>query len=152
MGSFQFLHAGVLPLPEIFAIVVVDVAICNLMLISEALRYICICIVFYLEQTTSLQILPFLIYLHTRRRNIVVLYRLPQKKVADRILRAMLEDKILDHFGPARLSWNLWANLGHFEPLWTSLGHFGTETWLPNMALKIPLPTFLGHPRISFLG
>ena len=141
MGSFQFLHAGVLPLPEIFAIVVVDVAICNLMLISEALRYICICIVFYLEQTTSLQILPFLIYLHTRRRNIVVL-----------LLRAMLEDKILDHFGPARLSWNLWANLGHFEPLWTSLGHFGTETWLPNMALKIPLPTFLGHPRISFLG
>ena len=89
MGSFQFLHAGVLPLPEICAIVDVDVAICNLMLISEGLRYICICIVFYLEQTTSLQILPFLIYLHRRRRNIVVLYRLPQKKVADRIMRAM---------------------------------------------------------------
>ena len=44
----------------------------------------------------------------------------------------------MDYFGSNRLSVIGWVNLNHFGPLW--------DTFAQNIALKIKLATFSGHP------
>ena len=53
------------------------------------------------------------------------------------------EIRLLDYSGPNRLSLIVWVNLKKIQ---ATLGYFRPKIWCPNIALKIRLATFSGHP------
>ena len=50
----------------------------------------------------------------------VFFYRPPPKKSWKRNFDCLM-DKNLDQFGPSKLSWTVWVNLGHFGSLWPKI-------------------------------